>query len=404
MSRDVPFSAIIMVFCCVAGAGCNHPASRPATTAPSVTVAYPVHRLVTDYHEYTGQMAAVETVNVQAQVTGYLQKISFKEGDEVAKGALLYTIDPAQYQAAYNQAVAQVKLQQANLVYNTSVYRRDVELGRGATAPETTQKDLAAMNTSRAEVQAAQAAAAQAKLNLGWTEVKAPITGQVGRTLITPGNLVVANLTVLTNIVSQDPMYVYFDVDEPTAEAVQELIREGKFKSYREGYKVPVFIRLANETGYPHEGYINFVNNQVTATTATLTIRGIFANPKPKVGPRLLSPGMFVNVRLAVSPPYSALLVDQDVIGTDQTLKYLYIVDPHNQVVRKTVQLGAQHGDLVVVTKGLEPADRVMINGLLHVKPGMTVQPTLASMPEPRRETNVPAPPSVSGTPAGGLQ
>lgn len=403
MSRGVRWSAVITGWCCLAWAGCNHQASRPAPTSPAVTVAYPIHRTVTDFREYTGQTAAVETVNVQAQVTGYLQKISFKEGDEVPKGTVIYTIDPAQYQAAYNQTVAQVKLQQATLQYNRAVYQRDIELGSGATAPETTQHDLAAMNTSRAQVEAAQAAAAQAKLNLGWTEVRAPITGQIGRTLITPGNLVVANLTVLTNIVSQDPMYVYFDVDEPTAEAVQQLIREGKFKSYREGYQVPVFIGMANETGYPHEGYVNFVNNQVTSTTATLTIRAIFENPRPKVGPRLLSPGMFVNVRLAVSPPYSALLVDQDVIGTDQTLKYVYVVDSQNRVARRTVELGAQHGELMVVTRGLEPTDRVLINGLLQVRPGMTVQPTLAPMPEPRGGANVQAPPAVSSMPAGGL-
>jgi RND family efflux transporter MFP subunit len=222
----------------------------------------------------------------------------------------------------------------------------------------------------------------QAELNLGWTKITSPISGRIGRSLVTRGNLVVADQTLLTTVVSQDPMYAYFDVDEPTVLRVQQLIREGKFHSAREeGVRVPVFLALPTETGFPHEGYVDFINNQVQTSTGTLQVRGVFPNPQPPVGGRVLSPGLFVRVRVRIGAPYPALLVNLRAIGTDQNIKYVYVVDDQDKVVRKDVALGPQEGALQVVREGLNPNDRVVFSGLLRVRPNTVVAPRLADMP-----------------------
>lgn len=208
-----------------------------------------------------------------------------------------------------------------------------------------------------------------------------------------------ADQTVLTTVVSQNPMYVYFDVDEQTVLTVQELIRQGKFKSAREkGVHVPVYIGLANEKGFPHEGYVDFINNQVTPSTATLQIRAVFKNPSPRVGPRLLSPGQFVRVRVAIGPPYDALLVIQSAIGTDQDLRFLYILNERNEVERRIVKLGNEQDGLQVV-RGLRPRERVVISGLQKLHPGMVVEPRLVAMPKPNPDTLPRVQPKVIPTP-----
>jgi RND family efflux transporter MFP subunit len=369
-------------------AGCSHsPPEAAAPAPPTVTVSHPLQREITDFAEYTGRTAAVDSVQVRARVTGYLDKINYKEGSEVTKRAVLYEIDPRPYQAALKQAQAQVSLQEAQVKYQQAVYQRNVQLRSAGTAQavslEELQQSLAQRNTAEASLQAARASVETAQLNLDWTKVTSPIDGLIGRTLVTRGNLVVADQTLLTTIVSQDPMYAYFDVDEPTVLRVQELIREGKYKSAREpGSRVPVFLGLATESGYPHQGYIDFISNQVNATTGTLQIRGTFSNPKPPVGPRLLTPGLFVRIRVAVSAPYSALLVTQAAIGADQNLHYVYVLNAKNEVERLDVQLGAvQKNGLQVITSGLSADDRIVVNGTQHVQPGVAVNPRLVPMP-----------------------
>jgi RND family efflux transporter MFP subunit len=242
---------------------------------------------------------------------------------------------------------------------------------------ETVEQSRAQRDTTQASLQAARAALDQAELNLGWTKVQAPISGRIGRTLITQGNLVVADQTVLTSIVSMDPMYAYFDVDEQTMLRVRELMRQGKFKPSREGARVPVFLRLANEEDYKHEGFVNFVNNQVDAATGTLQIRGEFPNPKPPVGDRVLYPGMFVRIRVLIGQPYQALLVNQRAIGTDHHLRFIYVVNDRDEVVRHDVQLGIQAWPLQVIMQGLTRNERVVIDGLQRLAPGMKVKPRL---------------------------
>jgi multidrug efflux system membrane fusion protein len=374
---------------------------------PTVTVSYPLQRKTTDYEDYTGRTAAVDSVQVRARVTGYLQQINFKEGVEVKEGDVLCVIDPRPYQATVDQAKAQLRLQQAQLRYQEAVYQRNVVLaGKQAVTPEELEQSVSQRDVARAQVNAAKANLAQAELNLGWTRVLAPISGLISRRLVTRGNLIVADQTLLTTIVSQDPMYAYFDADEPTVLRVQALIRAGKLKSVRErGVRIPVLLGLTGEQDFPHKGYVDFVNNQLNPSTATLQIRGTFANPKPPRGPRLLSPGLFVRVRVPVSPPYEALLVTQSAVGTDQDLNYAYVLDAHNKVSRREVELGTEHEGLVVIARGLNPEDRVVVNGLQHARPGAVVNPKLVPMPIPRPSAQRPtAPARVRPAAAGPAQ
>jgi RND family efflux transporter MFP subunit len=355
----------------------------PETSPPTVVVSYPLLREVRDYEEYTGRTAAIDSVQVRARVGGYLDKINFKEGADVKQEDVLYEIDPRPYQAALAQAKAQVELQTAQLKFNEAVYNRNVRLlsSGQAVSVEDVQQSLAQRDTTQAALNAAKANVEQAQLNLGFTKVRAPINGRIGRTLVTRGNLIVADQTLLTTIVSLDPIYAYFDVDEPTVLRIRQLIREGKFKSARAGAIVPVSLGLATEEGFPHEGHVDFVNNQVEPSTGTLQVRAIFPNPKPPVGERFLSPGLFVRVRVAIGAPYQALLVIQRALGMDQNLRVVYVLGDQDKVERRDVELGTQQGALQVVQKGLGPKDRVIVSGIQHVRPGMAVNAQLEDMP-----------------------
>jgi RND family efflux transporter MFP subunit len=379
----------VLVVGCMALGGCSQPtAQSPRNLPPTITVSYPLHREVTDYEEYPGRTAAIDSVLVRARVSGYLQAINFADGAEVKQGDVLYEIDPRPYQAALDQAKAQVKLQEAQLKYNEAVYNRNLRLQRAGQAVdiETVQQSLAQRDTTQAQLTAAKAAVEQADLNLNWTKVTAPISGRLSRTLITRGNLIVADQTLLTTLVALDPIYAYFDVDEQTVLRVQKLIREGRVQSVRAGAKIPVYLGLATETGHPHEGLVDFVNNQVTASTGTLELRGVFQNPKPAMGDRVLSPGLFVRIRVPVGPPYQAILIAQRALGTDQDLKFVYVLDEQNQVVRRDVKLGTQQEGLQVITEGLKASERVVVNGVQKVRSGLVVSPKLVPMPVPAAE------------------
>jgi RND family efflux transporter MFP subunit len=367
-------------------AGCSQPPAAAPPQPIAVPVSQPIRRDVTDYEEYTGRTAAVESVQITAQVTGYLDKINFQDGEEVKKDAVLYKIDPRTYQAALNQTTANLNQAKAHRESQADVLKRD-QVSPEATPKATLIQDQANFAEAEAAVGSASALRDAAQLNVDFTSVTSPIAGQIGRTLITKGNLVVANQTALTTVVSLDPMYAYFDVDEPTVERVRQLIREGKLPSAREeGKKIPVYLGLTSEQNFPHEGNVDFINNQVNASTATLQLRGVFANPKPHVGPRVLTPGQFVRIRLPIGPAYPALLVVGAAIVTDQDLKYVYVLNDKNEVERRDVTLGTQQGGLTVVAKGLNPDDRVVVNGLQHVRAGMAVKPNVVNMPEPGSE------------------
>jgi membrane fusion protein, multidrug efflux system len=392
-----PLPALLLWSCL----GCSHvPGEGAAKNPPTVTVSNPLQREVTDYQDYTGRTAAVDSVQVQARVTGYLEKIFFTEGAEVTENTVLYEIDPRPYKASYDAAKAQVAQNVASLELAKQNNTRFQTLAKEK-AGAVTQVDLDQYQSQQdqavANLDYARANLETAKLNLDWTRVTAPVVGRIGRLLVTRGNLIVGNQTTLTTVVRQDPMWVYFDMDEPTWLQVGVLARQGKFGPATAEHppKIPFHLQLANEKGFPHEAILDFVNNQLDQATATILTRAVFRNPKPANGPWVFTPNNFVLVRVPTSPAYQALLVNPEAVGTDQDLKYVYVVDEDNKVVRHNVKLGTLQDGLQVIADGLEPGERVIVKGLQRVHQGVTVNPTLEPMPVPGNGSPPPPPPVV---------
>jgi RND family efflux transporter MFP subunit len=364
--------------------GCSTaPPGAPPAAATPVTVSYPVEREVTDYADYTGRTAAVDSVEVRAHVWGYLDKVNFKEGALVKKGDVLFELDARPYQALLEQAKAKVAQDEAQLAYDDAEYKRNLGLvNSGAVTKSDLDKTAAARAVDIANIAADKAAVTARQLDVEYTKITAPVGGRVSRYVVTVGNLIQSGDqgggTLLTTIVSVDPMYVYFDADEYTVLRVRRLIREGKLPSARDVDR-PVWLGLANEEGFPHEGFVNFVDNQVNPKTGTLRLRGTFPNKDES-----LAPGYFARVRFPISPRHRALLVSDRAIDTDQGRKVVYVVDQENKVVSRPVQLGAVHDGLRAVDEGLKPGERVIVSGLQQVRPGATVEPKLVDMPASR--------------------
>ncbi len=372
---------------CIGLAGCTRaPREAPAPPTP-VTVSYPVAREVTEYADFTARTAAVDSVEVKAHVWGYLQKVNFKEGALVKKGDVLFEIDPQPYQALLDQAKAKVAQDEAQLMYDEAEYQRNLRLVRtGAVSRSDLEKTASARGVDTANIAADKAVVKSRELDLGYTKVTAPVSGRVSRYVVTVGNLIQAGDqgggTLLTTIVSIDPMYAYFDVDEHTALRVRQLIREGKSDSPREGAS-PVSLGLANEEGHPHRGTINFVDNQVNPRTGTIRLRGVFPNTN-----EVLLPGFFARVRAPIGRPHKALLVSERTLDTDQGQKVVYVVNEKDEVVVRPVRLGVLHNGLREITAGLRPGERVIVTGLQQVRPGETVEPKLVDMPVPLAAPN----------------
>jgi RND family efflux transporter MFP subunit len=365
---------------CLGLAGCARtPPVVPSAPLP-VTVSYPVERYVTDYADFTARTAAVDSVEVRARVWGYLDQAHFKEGDLVKKGHVLFEIDPRPYKALLNQAKAKVRQDEAQLSYDEAEYQRDRQLiGSGATSRSELDKTSAARGVDIANIAADKAMVRSRELDLEYTKVIAPVSGRVSRYVVTVGNLIQSGDqgggTLLTTIVSVDPMYAYFDVDEYTALRARQLVREGKSDSPRDvGY--PVSLGLANEEGHPHHGTVNFVDNQVNPKTGTARLRGVFSNKD-----ETLLPGYFARVRLPIGRYHKALLVSDRTLDSDQGQKILYVVNDKDVVVSRPVRLGSLHDGLREITDGLKPGERVIVNGLQQVRPGITVEPKLVDMP-----------------------
>jgi membrane fusion protein, multidrug efflux system len=357
-------------------AGCNQPPSSTHAFPPAnVTVSKPVQKEVVNWNEFTGRTAAVNLVNVTARVSGYIVNIPFKEGDIVHKGDLLYQIDPRPYQDAYDQALGQLKQAQANQQLQDVTFERQERLRQtNVIAKEDYDTALSNKNQAAAQVIATQGAVNAAALNLEFTRVTSPIDGRVGRQLVNIGNLVRADSTQLTTIVSVDPIYAYFSMDELSALTYQRLVRDGKLPSTRNG-KAPVYLQLQDEAGFPHEGTIDFSDNTFDTSTGTLLIRATFPNPDG-----FLTPGNFVRVRVASSPKYEALLVADRAIGSDQDQSFVYVVDTKNLAQVRRVSIGQLADGLRVVKSGLQPDDVVIINGILKVRPNSPVKPEPGTM------------------------
>ena len=363
--------------------GCSHEPPKAEPQAPTIPVSQPVQRDVSDYVDFTGRTDAVEAVNIVPRVTGYIVKLPFKEGSEVKKDDLLFEIDPRPYQAQLDQAAGQVALYQAQLKLAKTTLARDEEIAKtpGAVSGLQLDQDKAAVEQADASVKAAQASLEVFKLNLSFTQVTSPIDGMVSRYYMTLGNLVNQDQTLLTTVLSLDPMYAYFDLDEPTLLAIRKAIEQGRLKRYQEG-KIPVLMGLQGEESYAHEGNINFVNNQVNPSTGSIAVRGVFPNPKLKGGVRLLSPGMFVRIRLPLGQPRPTVLVIDRAIGSDQGLKFIYVLDKESKVQYRRVTTGALQPDgLRVIAEGLKPGERVVVGALQQLRPRMTIQPEEVPMP-----------------------
>jgi len=359
--------------------GCGRQIQLPPSPPVQVTVAKPVEQEVVDYAEFTGNTAAVNTVSIRARVSGYLEKIEFKEGAHVKANDVLFEIDPRPYQAALDQAQANLEQSQAQLILADSEFQRAESLRKSAVmAAQDYDTKLATRDQAKATVLANQALLETAKLNLEFAEVRSPIDGRTSTYRYAVGNFILGGDTSsageLTTVVSVDPIYVYFNVDERSLLALQEMIREGKM-AYSENAKQPIEMKLANETGFIHNGFIDFVDNQVDPSTGTVRARGVFPN---KDG--FMRPGLYVQVRIPSSPKYKALLISDLAIGYDQGQQIVYVVGGDNVAMAKRVKLGDLAEGLRVVKEGVGANDQVVVDGIVYLRPGVAVMPEEANM------------------------
>ena len=375
-TRWSPFVGALAPVLVLAGCGAK-PADPPPP--PAVTAAAVPEREVTDWDEFTGRLEAVDQVEIRPRVTGYIDRVAFAEGKEVRKGEVLFEIDPRPYQAELARAEAQL----AEARTGAELAAREVTRARRLVAVQAISREeydsrVSAQAQGDASVQAAQAAVRTARLNLDWTRVRAPIAGRVSRAEVTAGNLVLAGpptATLLTTVMSLDPVYVYFDADERTYLKYAGLARDGTRPSSRDA-RTPIYLGLIDEDGqFPHKGYVDFVDNTVNPETGTIRARAVFSNKD-----RLFTPGLFARLKLEGSGQYRATLVVDRAVGTDQDKKYVLVLKPDSTVDYRSVQLGRLVDGLRVVTSGLKQGDEVVINGLQRVRPGMKVTPTLAPM------------------------
>lgn len=370
-SIAAPFLGVLAA--AVLAACSSQAAPTGAPQAPQVSVASVLSEQVQRWDEFTGRVSAVDAVDLRPRVSGYVQRVAFAEGQEVRKGDLLFVIDPRHYRATLEQAQAQLDRARSEASLAAAQDARAVNLVEAkAISREDFEARRAASRQGNAAVRAAEAAVAAARLDLQFTEVRSPINGRAGRLLVTVGNLAQADATLLTTVVSQDPVYVDFEADE------RAWLRYGQQAGNGERAVVrnPVQVGLASEDGYPHAGTVASVDNQVDAGTGTIRARALVPNPD-----RMLMPGLFARVRLAGTGTAQALLVDDKAVLTDQDRKYVYVLGEGNTAQRRDVTLGSLVNGLRVVDSGLKPGDKVIVNGLQKVfMPGMPVAPKPVAM------------------------
>jgi RND family efflux transporter MFP subunit len=380
--------ATLILAILMAGAACGEKAAFVPPPPPKVTVSQPVKQPVTDYLEFTGNTQAINTVQLKARVEGYLEKVFFKDGDRVKKGQLLFLIQQNTYEAKLQQAEAEVLSQKAKLLHAQTEYARFSKLVTQKAAAQTdVDKWLYERDAAQAAVMSAQAQRDLARLNLSYTKVASPFDGRIGRRLKDPGNLVGAGeATLLADVDQIDPLYVYFtmnerdllDITRDTKESVDVVTRKD----------IPLYLGLANEEGYPHQGHLDFASISLNATTGTLTLRGVFPNPQG-----MMLPGLFARLRVPVTHDKSALLVPAVAVAYDQLGPYVLAVDDKNIVQRRGVKLGPQEKGLIVIASGVTEPEWVITNGLLSAIPGKQVTPVKASAPNSEPQT----PPAPGG-------
>jgi RND family efflux transporter MFP subunit len=357
-------------------AGCSpKPADPPPP--PAVSVAPVLQRDVAEWDEFSGRLQAVDQVEIRPRVSGYIRRLTFTEGREVRKGEVLFEIDPRPYQADLDRAQAQLEqARTAAELAQREVDRAEKLVNVQAISREEFDSRTSAQANSVAAVRAAEAAVETARLNLGWTQVRSPIAGRVSRAEVTEGNLVQAgppDATLLTTVVSLDSIYLYFDSDEQTYLRYAAQLAAGG-KGLRDAH-LPVYLGLANEVGFPHEGRLDFVDNRIDPASGTIRTRAIFSNRDHR-----FTPGLFARVKLVGSGREPVLLVRDAAVGTDQDRKFVLVLGKGDSVQYRPVELGRLTDGLRIVRSGLKPGDQVVVNGLMRVRPGMKVTPTAVAM------------------------
>ena len=350
--------------------GCSSKPPEPAP--PQVKVTQPVARDVTEWDEFTARLEAVDSVEVRPRVNGYLQGVHFVDGALVKKGDLLFTIDPRPYEAVLHRTEAEASLAASRLALAAKNHARaGALLASHAISQEEADVRESNHRQAQAALEEAQAAVEAARLDVEFTRVSAPVSGRVGRKLVTEGNLISGGAgtqsTLLTTIVSLDPIYAYFEADESSVLKYNRLARSGQRPSSRE-HRNPVHVGLADEEGFPHDGVMDFVDNQVDRGTGTVVARAVLPNPDLS-----LLPGLFARLQLPGSGQYRAVLVPDEAIGTDQTQRFVYVVDAEGKVQYRVVKVGPLIDGLRVVREGVAPEERVVVAGLQRVRPGIVV-------------------------------
>ncbi len=371
-------------FVALAGCGGNDQHQMPP---PDVNASPVVQKTVTRWDDYSGHVQAIEAAEIRPRVTGHLEAIHYPEGGLVEKGQLLFTIDSREYRAAAAAAAADASRAEARVALANQELQRAEKLivERAISQGELDQRRMEAQQAA-ADVLAARARAAQANLNVGFTRIAAPFAGRAGEAMVKPGNVVEPNQSILTTLVSVDPVYVTFVGDERAFLRYQEIVRAGNAASPRAGH-TPVLVGLANEDGFPHEGEVDFVDNALNPETGTIRARAVVPNPDGR-----FTPGLFARVRLLGETLQNALLINEQAVLTDQDRRYVYVVGDKDSAERRDVTLGPPVEGLRIVESGLKPGDRVIVNGMRKIFfPGQPVKPHTVPMDQPNLPTPAPA-------------
>jgi multidrug efflux system membrane fusion protein len=368
----------------------------PEFPPPDVSVATVAQRSITEWDDYTGRIEAVDAVELRPRVAGYLAGVHFREGALVEAGTLLFTIDDREYVAAANAARADVVRAEARLeVAKQELERAQKLIDARAVSRGELEARQAEQRQAEADALAARARLAQAELDVSFTRIRAPIAGRTGEALVTAGNLVNPGETLLTTVVSLDPVYVTFDGDERAYLRYQQMAREGGRPSSRDA-RNPVLVGLSNEEGFPHRGEMDFVDNALNPATGTIRGRAVVPNPDG-----VLTPGLFARVRLLGASQTDALLIHEQALLTDQDRRYVYVLGEGNVAMRRDVVLGPQVEGLRVVSEGLAAGDRVIVNGVRKIFfPGQPVNPREVPMDQPGAPP--PDAPAQAATPPAG--
>jgi RND family efflux transporter MFP subunit len=371
--------SLLVVLLLLEGCGQGQSAVPSAPPPPPVSVAAVIAKQVNEWDEFTGRIEAIEKVEIRPRVSGYIDRIAFREGSEVNKGDLLFEIDARPFQAELNRVEAELARARSQSELAQSQLRRSEQLLQQNFISQQAYDDRAsASREASANMKAIEAAVANARLNVDYTKVRAPVAGRVGRAEVTVGNLVTGlggpNATLLTTLVSLDPIYAYFEGDEQVYLKYGELARTSARPSSRTT-RNPIYLGLANEQGHPHKGYVDFVDNQLNTQTGTIRARAVFDNKD-----RIFTPGLFARLKLIGSGTYDAILIDDRAIGSDQSRKFVLVVGADNKATYREVKLGPMVDNLRVVRQGLQAGEVIVVNGIQRVRPGQPVTPQTVPM------------------------